>query len=246
MKYPNFNEPKLSLGKAFIAASFNDQEEMKAELDAMVTSLEEHGYEAIVFIRENTDGMNVNQMLDAAYAKIDASSLLVVNLTHDPRGVFLEVGYAVKKSIPVLALVREGEKVSSTMAGSVSEPIRTYANVAQIPSILSELLEPYLQKERERRIQITEGVNHRLLNFVLAESKSLVVRYIAESNILDSAQYNNNQEAKDELEDYLSLVFAKEFCIAMRNAQRSLVNLVVDTSEMFLTKGPEFWEKGNA
>ena len=217
------SEPTKSiptLGKAFIAASFNDQDEMKAELDAMVTSLEEHGYEAIVFIRENTDGMNVNQMLDAAYAKIDTCSLLVVNLTHDPRGVFLEVGYAINKPIPVLGLIREGGEISSTMAGSVTEPIRAYASADQISNILGELLEPYVLKERERRSAL-EKVNPKLLDYVMDSARELLGTYYKEKNVVGEVPMGVSGSGDVRRDNYLVLIIAKQFCKQMLLASDS-------------------------
>lgn len=240
------SKPKLFLGKAFIATSYQDKEAMQPVTDAIITVLKEHDYEPVIFIRRQQVNMNEFEVMEAAFADIDNCTLLVADLTNKPTGVGIEMGYAAKKGIPVIGIRAVGSESSTTMEGTLSTPVREYNNATEIPKILSELLEPFVQKEYERRIRIQETVNPKLLAFVLEASRQLRLRYYTETDFVDTIRNSYDEQTKIRIDQYLELIFAKEFCIAMRTATDNLVDIALNSTDIFSHKEPECWEGGGA
>ncbi|MCB0842753.1 MAG: hypothetical protein KDE26_05735, partial [Bacteroidetes bacterium] len=71
------------------------------------------------------------QMMDKAFAEIEACEFMVVELSHKAIGVGVEVGYARARNIPVVYLRRKGAPYSTTVGGCSDFEIE-YENLEEL------------------------------------------------------------------------------------------------------------------
>lgn len=208
----------MSLGKIFVASSYADRTEMNSETDAIVTAIEQAGYEAVVFIREQVGAENPEALMQAAFARIRECQLMIANVTGSPRGVVLEMGVAAGANIPTIAIARSGTNDSTTASGTSKVGILYYDSAEQIPQLLEPVLSPYSKVERERADLLKE-VNPQLLEYLIETAREKVALYHRDRDDSTTFSTASISLAADSNDQYRSLVTAHKIAeIFLRNA----------------------------
>lgn len=72
-----------------------------------------------------------------SFEAIDASELIVVDLTEKGVGVGIEAGYAFARGIPIVAIAEAGAVISETLRG-ISTRITSYGSTEELRQALAE------------------------------------------------------------------------------------------------------------
>ncbi len=111
--------------KAYIAHSYSDIHHQSAVIEAIISGLQQKGFEAIVFSRKYAS-FNISQekdMMSLAFREIENASLLVAEMSIKRVGVGVEVGYAVARGIPVIYIYKAGSNHSTTVGGAAAKTL---------------------------------------------------------------------------------------------------------------------------
>jgi 2'-deoxynucleoside 5'-phosphate N-hydrolase len=75
-------------------------------------------------------------LMQKSFSAIDASAVLLVELTEKGVGVGIEAGYAFARGIPVVAIAEAGADISTTLRG-ISRAVFQYSDVAELESFFA-------------------------------------------------------------------------------------------------------------
>lgn len=107
--------------RVFISLSFKHRKEMSEEVCVIKEMVQKYDMLPFVFVDEYVFSSDQEKaMMDQAIKDMDASSLLIAELSEKAIGVGFEVGYAVARNIPVLYLKKEGAAYSKIVGGICS------------------------------------------------------------------------------------------------------------------------------
>ena len=103
---------------AYLGISLSKRPEFNQEIEILRQCLREKSVELKVFVDMYSFAPNQEkQMMDKAFAEIEACEFMIAELTHKAIGVGVEIGYARAKDIPVVYLRRKGSPYSTTVGG---------------------------------------------------------------------------------------------------------------------------------
>ncbi len=107
--------------KAYISIKYRADNSNKDCVDNISSALERNGYETVCIARDVEKWGEVqfspHELMQRAFAEIDSSNLLVVDLTEKGVGLGIEAGYAYAKKIPIVVIARKGSDISATLQG---------------------------------------------------------------------------------------------------------------------------------
>ena len=117
---------------AYLGISLSKRPEFNQEIEILRQCLREKSVELKVFVDMYSFAPNQEkQMMDKAFAEIEACEFMVVELSHKAIGVGVEVGYARARNIPVVYLRRKGAPYSTTVGGCSDFEIE-YENLEEL------------------------------------------------------------------------------------------------------------------
>ena len=107
--------------KAYISIKYRADNSNKDYIENITSALERNGFETVCIARDIEKRGQVqltpHALMQRAFAEIDASNLLVVDLTEKGVGLGIEAGYAYAKQIPIVVIAKRGSDVSMTLQG---------------------------------------------------------------------------------------------------------------------------------
>jgi 2'-deoxynucleoside 5'-phosphate N-hydrolase len=129
--------------QAYICISFSKREFLQAELEIIKQTLDQCNIDPFVFVDTyNFKPAEEKQMMQQAFAAIDACGLLIAETSDKAIGIGIEVGYAKAKGKPVIYLRNNAAEHSTTVSGA-SDYIIIYTSsnnlVYQLKNILKTL-----------------------------------------------------------------------------------------------------------
>lgn len=125
---------------AYLAISYNNRKNLQTEVDAIRHVLAQHGTKLFVFVDTYQFTPDESrQMMTQAFADINASDLLIAEVSEKAIGVGIEIGYAVAKDKPVIYLRNSAAGHSTTAAGS-TDHIVVYKDLPDLATKLAEEL----------------------------------------------------------------------------------------------------------
>lgn len=128
--------------RAYIAIKFHADHRNRQTIEQISSVLERHGIEAFCFARDVEKWGQVRltpkQLMARSFAEIDASDLLIVDLTEKGVGIGIEAGYAFAGGLPIVTIARTGADISETLRG-ISRCVVCYDDPEDLARFFSEL-----------------------------------------------------------------------------------------------------------
>lgn len=109
--------------KAYISIKYRADNSNRDCIEKISSALERNGFETVCIARDierwGEVQLSPHELMQRAFAEIDSSNLLLVDLTEKGVGLGIEAGYAYAKQIPIVAIARRGSNISATLQGIV-------------------------------------------------------------------------------------------------------------------------------
>lgn len=107
--------------KAFISIKYHDDHCNKARIEKIAWALEQSGITSVCITRDIEKWGQIKfepaELMRRTFAELDASDLVVVDLSEKGVGVGIEAGYAHAKHIPIVTIAQKGADISTTLRG---------------------------------------------------------------------------------------------------------------------------------
>ncbi len=111
--------------KAYISIKYREDSSNRGCIEKISFALERNGFETVCIARDiekwGQVQLSPHELMQRAFAEIDSSNLLVVDLTEKGVGLGIEAGYAYAKQIPIVVIARRGSDISLTLQGIAKE-----------------------------------------------------------------------------------------------------------------------------
>ena len=125
--------------QAYIAIALSKRQAMQAEIETICAALEMAAIKPFVFVDHyHFAPEQAVEMMQRAKQHMNASQLLIAELSHKAIGVGIEVGYMAAQGKTIVYLRREGSDYSSTVGGLANFEI-VYRDVQHLDELLSKL-----------------------------------------------------------------------------------------------------------
>ncbi len=115
--------------KAAIAIKYHPDNSNRPRIELIAQALARSGIESFCVARDLERWGEVHfppeELMQRAFAAIDACDLLVVDLSEKGVGVGIEAGYARARGIPIITIAQAGADISDTLRG-VSQAVFWY------------------------------------------------------------------------------------------------------------------------
>ena len=104
--------------KAYISISYQKRRSLNTAITAIMTVLEEHQIESLVFVDQHKfEPEQEQEMMQAALSSLDKCDILIAETSHKGIGIGIEAGYAKAKQKPVIYLRHKESEHSTTLSG---------------------------------------------------------------------------------------------------------------------------------
>ncbi len=107
--------------RAYIAIKYHPDHKNRPVIEQISTALEQSGFDTICVTRDLEKWAQVHftpaELMQKSFEAIDASDIVVVELTEKGVGVGIEAGYAWAKRIPIVTIAKKGADISTTLQG---------------------------------------------------------------------------------------------------------------------------------
>jgi nucleoside 2-deoxyribosyltransferase len=127
--------------KAYIAIKYHADQSNRERIEGISAALEQQGYETVCITRDLEKWGEVQfdsgTLMQRTFDEIDASDVVIVDLTEKGVGVGIEAGYAFAKRIPVVTIARRGSDISETLRG-ISQGILLYDRYDDLAHLLAK------------------------------------------------------------------------------------------------------------
>lgn len=121
--------------QAYIGIKYYEDNRNMDEIQAISERLEDAGYKAICIARDvekwGKVPLNPQELMERTFLEIDRSNIVVLEMSEKGVGLGIEAGYAYAKGIPIMVLIKEGQKLSNTMRG-IADRVIIYRDMHQI------------------------------------------------------------------------------------------------------------------
>ena len=125
---------------AFISYSYSYREDYRIFDEKLLTWLNDtFGINAYSFVFDYRGNDTCYLMMQEALKLIDASELLIAEMTYKPIGVGAEVGYAKGKGKKIIYIHQQGSEVSRTVRG-ISDFVIAYDSIDDLILKLDEVV----------------------------------------------------------------------------------------------------------
>ncbi len=126
--------------KAYLAIGLQNRQHLSKEVDIIRKVMNGFKYQLFVFVDEKQYAVaEEKEMMRQAFAAIDASDLILAEVSEKAIGVGIEIGYAVAKKKRVIYLRQTNAAHSSTASGAAQYSI-FYHNSDQLAASLEAVM----------------------------------------------------------------------------------------------------------
>ena len=125
--------------KVFLSIKYYADHSNRPRIEAILAALEQRGAHGVCIARDverwGAIRFDAAELMRRTFAEIDASDLVVVDLTEKGVGVGIEAGYAHAKQIPIVTIAQRGADISVTLQG-ISRAVFFYDGLDDIEQII--------------------------------------------------------------------------------------------------------------
>jgi nucleoside 2-deoxyribosyltransferase len=126
--------------RAYIAIKYHPDSRNRPAIEQISCALEQNGFDTICLARDLEDWGRVQfspeELMQRAFEAINASDLVVVDLTEKGVGIGIEAGYAWAKRKPILTIAQTGADISATLQG-ISQWVLQYDSLDELPGLFA-------------------------------------------------------------------------------------------------------------
>lgn len=142
----NDNQKRKSSLQAYLGISKSNRALFDQELEMVRKLFSQHNIVLNIFVEQYNFSVDEDkQMMEKAFADIDHSDFLIVELSKKAIGVGAEVGYAKAKNKPIIYLKRKSSAYSTTVGGS-SDYLIEYTGIEDLKDKLAKTLLKLIEK----------------------------------------------------------------------------------------------------
>ncbi len=129
--------------KAYIAIKYHEDHSNREQIEMISAALEKQGFETICITRDLEKWGQVQfdpaRLMQKTFDQIEASELVVVDLTEKGVGLGIEAGYAAAKNIPLVTIARKDSDISTTLAG-ISDQVFLYSQFDELTRFFGQIV----------------------------------------------------------------------------------------------------------
>ncbi len=129
--------------QAYLGIKFYADQSNRPLIEMITAALTQAGWTTQVIVRDleqwGAAQFEPQTLMARTFAVIEASDIVVIDLTEKGVGLGIEAGYAFAKGIPVFTIAREGADISTTLRG-ISQDVCHYKNEEALVSFFSDCL----------------------------------------------------------------------------------------------------------
>ncbi|MCL4302779.1 MAG: nucleoside 2-deoxyribosyltransferase [Anaerolineae bacterium] len=127
--------------KLYLAIKYHPNQQNRDRVEAISSILEQQGFETVCIVRDVEQWGQVHftpaELMQRSFAEIEASDVVVIELTEKGVGLGIEAGYAYAKGIPLVTIARKGADISETLAG-ISQKLFLYDNMDELTQFFQQ------------------------------------------------------------------------------------------------------------
>jgi 2'-deoxynucleoside 5'-phosphate N-hydrolase len=124
--------------RAFLSVKYHADGGNRAHVEQLCAALAQAGYEVLCVVRNLEAWGQVrfppDELMRRTFELLASCDVVVVDLCEKGVGVGIEAGYACARSIPVVAMARQGCDISATLQG-IARRVFWYGDYADIPRL---------------------------------------------------------------------------------------------------------------
>lgn len=129
--------------RAYLAIKFHEDFSNRDRIAAILSALARCGCETFCVARDlerwGEVRFNPAVLMQKSFDAIDASDVVVVDLTEKGVGVGIEAGYASARGIPVVTIASNGADISETLRG-ISQAVFLYNRVDELENFFAGIV----------------------------------------------------------------------------------------------------------
>lgn len=122
--------------KAYLGIKFYEDHRNREVIEGIVAALEQSGFQTVCMVRDVEQWGQIRfepqPLMQRTFEEIDASDIVVIDLTTKGVGLGIEAGYAYAKGIPIVTVAKKGSDISETLRG-ISQGIFLYEDPGELP-----------------------------------------------------------------------------------------------------------------
>jgi len=126
----------------FLSIKYHSDHANRSRIEAILAAIEQRGAHGVCIARnvEHWGAMRCDaaELMRRTFAAIDASDLVIVDLTEKGVGVGIEAGYAHAKQIPIVTIAQRGADISDTLRG-ISRAIIFYDSFDDVGRVIKDI-----------------------------------------------------------------------------------------------------------
>ncbi len=107
--------------KAYISIKYHPDNRNRERIQAISAALERCGWQTVCIARDLEEWgrvcFNPQELMQRTFDEIDASHIIVLDLTEKGVGVGIEAGYARARGLPIITIAQTGSDISTTLRG---------------------------------------------------------------------------------------------------------------------------------
>jgi hypothetical protein len=115
--------------KAFISIKHYPDNRNRERIEAISAALEQYGWQTMCIVRDVEEWGRLRftpqELMQRTFDAIDASRIVVIDLTEKGVGVGIEVGYARARGLPIITVAQTGSDISPALQ-SISRRVMFY------------------------------------------------------------------------------------------------------------------------
>ena len=128
---------------AFIAVKYHEDHCNRPLVEAITAALEHHGVPSRCIARDieqwGACRFTPQVLMQHTFQAIDASTLIVIDLTEKGVGLGIEAGYAYARQKPIVVTARAGSAVSTTLTG-IARHIFLYTHPGDLVGYFKQII----------------------------------------------------------------------------------------------------------
>lgn len=128
--------------RAYLAIKYHSNNQNRMLIEQISAALAKHGFETVCITRDVEQWGQVHftptELMQRSFAEIEASDIVVVELTEKGVGLGIEAGYAYARGISLITIARKGSDVSTTLQG-ISQQVFLYDDFDELPRFFQTL-----------------------------------------------------------------------------------------------------------
>jgi nucleoside 2-deoxyribosyltransferase len=124
--------------RVFLSIHYHEDHGNRDRIEGITAKLEQRGITIFCVARDleqwGAIHFDAPQLMNKSFQEIEASDIVLVDLTEKGVGVGIEAGYAFARRIPVMTIAQTGADISTTLRG-ISRKVLQYTNYDELTSL---------------------------------------------------------------------------------------------------------------